>query len=179
MSSNYFSEVENNISVNDEAVQDDEESFGEEELIQLVSFFLLNDIEYGIDILTVHEILTMRDITRLPNVPSFIKGVINLRGNVIPVVDVRERFNFPKGDITDLTRIIVVETNGKLVGLIVDNVHQVVRLPLNNIDSPTGFFQGVSDEFLSGVGRLKDRLIIILNLNNILFPESKLILDME
>ena len=76
------------------------------EVIQLVSF-MLDEVEYGVDILRVHEILRYPDITRLPNTPDFIKGVINLRGNVIPVVDVRIRFGFPKGDITDLTRIIV------------------------------------------------------------------------
>lgn len=135
---------------------------------QLVSF-MLDEVEYGVDILCVHEILRFPDITRLPNTPEFIKGVINLRGNVIPVVDVRIRFGFPLGEITELTRIIVIETNGKQVGLLVDNVHQVVRIPLTSIDPPSELITGVSEDFISGIGRLKDRLIVILNMSNIIF----------
>ncbi|MDY6932659.1 MAG: chemotaxis protein CheW [Spirochaetota bacterium] len=153
--------------------EEDLESLVDENVIQLVTFLLLDEIEYGIDILSVHEILKIADITRLPNVPSFIRGVINLRGHVIPVVDVRERFGFEKGEITDSTRIIVVETNDKLVGLIVDVVLHVVRLPQNNVDQPNELIEGVSEEFISGVGRVEDRLIVILSLDNMLFEESK------
>jgi purine-binding chemotaxis protein CheW len=150
---------------------------GEEDLLtdvdimQLVSF-ILDDVEYGIDILSVHEIMRMPNIARLPNTPPFIKGVINLRGNVIPVVDVRERFGFPVAKITDLTRIIVIESMEKLVGLLVDNVHQVVRLPESNIDPPAELVEGVSEVFIKGIGRLNKRLIVILNLNNMLFEEE-------
>ncbi len=140
-------------------------------IIQLVSF-LLEDVEYGVDILAVHEILRFPEITRLPNTPEFIKGVINLRGNVIPVVDVRKRFGYSKGKVTDLTRIIVIETSDKLTGLMVDNVHQVVRLNRNNVDPPSELIEGVSEEYIWGIGRLKDRLIVILNLSNILFLEE-------
>lgn len=150
--------------------KEDQESLGT--IIQLVSF-MLDDVEYGTDILAVHEILRMPDITRLPNAPAYIRGVINLRGNVIPVVDVRERFNLSRAKITDLTRIIVVEIGEKLVGLLVDNVHQVVRMPEKNIDPPSDLIEGVSEEFIKGIGRLQDRLIIILNLGNILFSEEE------
>jgi len=142
------------------------------EVVQLVSF-MLDEVEYAVDILCVHEILRFPDITRLPNTPDFIKGVINLRGNVIPVVDVRIRFGFPLGELTDLTRIIVIETNGKQVGLLVDNVHQVVRIPVLNIDPPSELITGVSEEFISGIGRLKDRLIVLLNMSNIIFLEDR------
>jgi len=141
------------------------------EVMQLVSF-MLDEVEYGVDILRVHEILRYPDITRLPNTPDFIQGVINLRGNVIPVVDVRIRFGFPKGDITDLTRIIVVETGGKQVGLLVDNVYQVVRIPLTSIDPPSELITGVSEDFITGIGRLKDRLIVILNMSLSMFLEE-------
>ena len=139
-------------------------------IVQLVSF-LLEDVEYGIEILLVHEILRIPSITRLPNVPPFIKGVINLRGNVIPVVDVRARFGFPSGDMTDQSRIIVIESDDKLIGLLVDNVSQVLRIKENNIDPPSLLIEGVSEEFIKGVGRLKDRLIIILNMSNIIFAD--------
>jgi len=149
----------------------EEDLYADMNIMQLVSF-LLEDVEYGIDILSVHEIMRMPEITRLPNTPSFIKGVINLRGNVIPVVDVRDRFGFPLAEITELTRIIVIETNDKLVGLLVDNVYQVVRLPDSNIDPPADLIEGVSEEFIKGIGRLKNRLIIILNLDNMLFEQE-------
>jgi purine-binding chemotaxis protein CheW len=152
---------------------DTERNQGDVEMIQLVSF-VLDEVEYGVDILAVHEILRMPDITRLPNTPVFIKGVINLRGNVIPVVDVRVRFGFPTGRVTDLARIIVIETNDKLVGLLVDNVHQVVRIPRSHVDPPSELIDGVSDEFITGIGRLKGRLIVILNMTNIIFDEDEL-----
>jgi purine-binding chemotaxis protein CheW len=145
-----------------------EEMLAEGNIIQLVSF-TLDEVEYGLDILQVHEIIRMPELTRLPNVPSFIRGVINLRGSVIPVVDVRDRFGMPSAEATDLTRVIVVETLEKLVGLLVDNVHQVVRLPLSHIDPPSELIEGISEEFIKGIGRLKDRLIVILTLSNILF----------
>jgi purine-binding chemotaxis protein CheW len=138
---------------------------------QLVSF-TLEDVEYGIDILRVHEILRIPEITRLPNTPSYIKGVINLRGNVIPVVDVRERFGFPQIEITDLTRIIVIESEGRQIGLFVDNVSQVIRINEKNIDPPADLIEGVSEDFITGIGRLKDHLIVILNLTNILFEKE-------
>ncbi|MCX8125174.1 MAG: chemotaxis protein CheW, partial [Spirochaetes bacterium] len=101
-----------------ESVIDDTDSI---DILQLVSF-KLDEIEYGIDILSVHEILRIPEITRLPNTPEYIKGVINLRGNVIPVVDIRVRFGMQPVALTELSRIIVVEIGEKLVGLLVDNV---------------------------------------------------------
>ena len=142
----------------------------EEGIVQIVSFSLLNDVEYGVDILSIHEILKIPAVTRLPNVPSFIKGVLNLRGNVIPVVNVRARFGLPESTITDASRIIVVEVGDKLIGLLVDEVYQVIRIPKRNIEQPSELIEGVSDDFIKGVGRLKDGLVIILKLENLLFP---------
>jgi purine-binding chemotaxis protein CheW len=141
-------------------------------VIQLVSF-TLDEVEYGVDILQVHEILRIPEMTRLPNTPKFIRGVINLRGNVIPVVDVRERFGFKLGQTTENSRIIVVESEGKLIGLFVDNVSQVIRINEENIDPPSDLIEGVSEDFIKGVGRLKNALIVILNLKNILFERSE------
>jgi len=150
---------------------DSPEELHDSEVVQLVSF-MLDDVEYGVDILSVHEILRFPEMTRLPNTPPFIKGVINLRGNVIPVVDMRIRFGFPEGDVTDLTRIIVVETGGKQVGILVDNVYQVVRIPVANIDPPSDLITGISEDFISGIGRLRDRLIVLLNMTQIIFLED-------
>jgi len=149
-----------------------EEDLLDGQIVQLVSF-QLEDVEYGIEILSVHEILRIPAITRLPNTPHFIKGVLNLRGNVIPVVDVRERFGFPKAVLTDQSRVIVIESEDKLIGLLVDNVSQVLRIRENNIDPPSVLIEGVSEEYIKGVGRLKERLIIILNMQNILFADAE------
>ena len=115
----------------------DGELLSDEDIIQVVSFSLSNEVEYGIDILSIYEILRIPGITRLPNTPPFIMGVLNLRGNVIPVVSVRARFGFSESRITDSTRIIVVGKNEKLFGLLVDHVYQVIRIPLKNINSPS------------------------------------------
>jgi len=156
----------------EEIEQESEEYISEDNIIQVVSFSLLNDVEYGIDILSIHEILKVIDIARLPNTPPFIKGVINLRGNVIPVVNVRKRFGYKESKITDESRIVVVGVQGKLIGLLVDMVFQVFRIPLKDIDTPSELIEGVSAEFIQGVARMKDRLIVILKLDNILFPEE-------
>ncbi|MDH7552502.1 MAG: chemotaxis protein CheW [Spirochaetota bacterium] len=152
-----------------ESVIDDTDSL---DILQLVSF-KLDEIEYGIDILSVHEILRIPEITRLPNTPEYIRGVINLRGNVIPVVDIRLRFGMQQVALTELSRIIVVEIGEKLVGLLVDNVHQVIRLSRSRIDEPHDLIEGISTEFISGIGRLQDRLIVILRLDNILFSDEQ------
>ena len=152
-----------------EAMLHNEDS-GEGELIQLVSF-KLDNVEYGINIMVVHEILRYPQITKVPNTPDFIKGVINLRGNVIPVVDVRKRFGLNKTKISDLTRVVVIEMEEKWIGLLVDNVHQVVRMPASNIDPPASLLEGVSEDFISGIGRLKDRLIIIIRIGPILLDD--------
>jgi purine-binding chemotaxis protein CheW len=151
--------------------QGDASAGGDGQVIQLVSF-TLDDVEYGIDILQVHEILRIPEMTRLPNTPKFIRGVINLRGNVIPVVDVRERFGFRKTATTDESRIIVIESEGKQIGMFVDNVSQVIRINMNHIDPPSDLIEGVSEDFISGIGRLAGSLIVILALKNILFETS-------
>ncbi len=151
---------------------DEDELFADVDIVQLVSFSI-DKIEYGIEILAVHDILRMPDITRLPNTPDFIKGVINLRGNVVPVVDIKRRFGMNQAEITDASRIIVIETISKLVGLLVDNVNQVVRLPETNINPHSELIEGISEEFIQGIGRMRDRLIIILTLSHILFEEKE------
>lgn len=152
---------------------DDGEEVSEGQIVQLVTFNL-DDVDYGVDILLVHEILRIPQITRLPNTPKFIKGVINLRGNVIPVVDIRARFGFQAAKLTDLSRIIVIEAETKQIGLLVDNVASVIRLKDSNVDPPSVFIEGISEEFITGVGRLKDRLVIILNLMNVLYTDEEI-----
>lgn len=152
--------------------ENDGEILADVDVIQLVTF-LLDEVEYAVNILDVHEILRIPNLTRLPNTPDFIKGVINLRGNVIPVVDVRIRFGFPSADYTDLTRIIVIETEGKQVGLLVDNVYQVVRIAETSVDPPSDLISGVSEDFIKGIGRFQDRLIVILNMGDVIFVDEE------
>lgn len=138
---------------------------------QLVVFSLLNE-DYGIDIYKVQEIIQYRDITFVPKAPPFVKGVINLRGKIIPVIDLKERFNLQEKEITPDTRIIVVEISSQIVGLIVDSVTEVLRIPRDSIEPPPPVTT-IGADFIEGVGKLDERLIIILDIDKILTKEEK------
>ncbi|HWQ62175.1 MAG TPA: chemotaxis protein CheW [Negativicutes bacterium] len=131
--------------------------------IQLVVFKLGRE-DYGITILQVQEIKRIMDITRVPNSPDYIKGVINLRGSVLPVIDLKKRLALPPVDATDDTRIIIVKVEEIVVGLIVDGVSEVTSLSSDNIEPPHTVVSGVSAQYLSGVGKQADNLLILLNL---------------
>jgi purine-binding chemotaxis protein CheW len=142
--------------------------------IQLVSF-LLGEEEFGADILMVQEIIRMQSITRVPNAPHFVEGVINLRGKVIPIVDLRKRLNV-SGELEDTrtVRIIVVDVEGKITGFIVDAVLQVLRIPKNTIEAaPSIVNAGIDSEYITGVSKLDDRLLILLDFNKILTRGEK------
>ncbi len=149
-----------------------------QEIIQLVSF-RLGDEEYGVDILNVQEIIKMMEITRVPNSPDFVEGVINLRGKVLPVIDLRKRLGLPKKEHDKATRIIVVEMDKKIVGFIVDSVSEVLRIPYSALEAPPQMSNGVGEEFISAVGKLNDKLLILLDLKRILSVEEKKKLEME
>ncbi len=143
-----------------------ENTYAETE-IQLVVFKLGRE-DYGISILQVQEIKRIMDITRVPNSPDYIKGVINLRGSVLPVIDLKKRLALPPADYTDDTRIIIVKVEEITVGLIVDGVSEVTTLSSANIEPPnTVSGGGVSGQYLSGVGKQDDKLLILLNLATI------------
>jgi purine-binding chemotaxis protein CheW len=131
--------------------------------IQLVVFKLGRE-DYGISILQVQEIKRLMDITRVPNSPDYIKGVINLRGSVLPVIDLKKRLALPPCDDSDDTRIIIVKVEEIVVGLIVDGVSEVTSLSSDNIEPPNTVVSGVSAQYLSGVGKHDDNLLILLNL---------------
>lgn len=136
---------------------------------QLVCFNLGKE-EFGIDIMKVQEIIKVPEITKVPRTPDFVEGVINLRGNVLPVVDLRTRFDLEETERNESNRIIVVNIKGKTTGIIVDFVSEVLRLPKNSIEPPPPIISGIQAQFLRGVGKLKDgkRLVILLNLDKIL-----------
>ncbi|MCQ4087210.1 chemotaxis protein CheW [Saccharibacillus sp. JS10] len=138
------------------------------EQIKVIVFALGNE-EYGIDVDKVRTIERMMPITRVPKTYSFIKGVINLRGVVIPVIDLRGRFNLEEPEYTDQTRIIIVAVGDMEVGFIVDAANDVVDLDRDNIDSPPEVVGGVKAKYLDGVAKVgEDRLLIMLNLAEVL-----------
>jgi len=148
----------------------------EGDLNQLISF-IVGEEEYGLEILRVKEVIRLREITRLPRAPSFVKGIINLRGDVIPIIDLRDRFGLERKEYTSMTRVIVVDVDGRLVGMVVDAASQVVRVPADQIDPPPPIVGGLSAEFIKGVGKLDERLIILLNIDRILSIQEKVELE--
>lgn len=147
-----------------------------EEIKQLVTF-TVNQEEYGLEILRVQEVVRLPHITRLPRAPIFIKGVINLRGNIIPIIDLREKFGLASMQYIDTTRVIIVEVMDKRIGMIVDNVSQVVRVPNKSIAPPPPMVSGIAEKYLEGVVRLEDRLIILLNVDDILSTQEVIQLE--
>ncbi|MFN3480202.1 MAG: chemotaxis protein CheW [Thermodesulfovibrionales bacterium] len=136
------------------------------EVLQLVTF-KLGDEEYGIDILKVQEINRMTEITSMPKAPFSVEGVINLRGKVIPVVNLRKRFGLDLKEIDSQSRIIVVDI-GSTVGLIVDSVSEVLRISSDTIEPPPPITGGIGSEHILGIGKLEDRLIILLDIDKLL-----------
>jgi len=146
------------------------------ELRQFISFSV-GDEEYGLELLTVKEVIRVREITWLPKAPSFVKGIINLRGDVIPIIDLRDKFGLEPREQTAQTRVIVVEVEGRLMGMVVDSASQVVRIPVDQIDPPPPVLGGFSQEFITGVGKLDDKLVILLNADAILTVDEKVALS--
>ena len=140
-------------------------------LIQLVTFSI-GDEEFGVDILRVQEIIRMMDITKVPKAPDFVEGVINLRGNVIPIIDLRKRFGMEARERDKHTRTIVIEINNMIVGFIVDAVSEVLRIPSDTVEPPPPVVSGLESEYISGVGKLEDRLLILLDLDRLLSSEE-------
>lgn len=152
-----------------------EKSYSSSE-VQLVVFKLGRE-EYSVSILQVQEIKRITDITRVPHTPDYIKGVINLRGSVLPVIDLKKRLNLPQQMSTEDTRIIIVKVGELSVGMIVDAVSEVMTINQENIDSPEVVAGSVAASYLSGVGKLDNRLLILLNLEEIIGvgQETKLV----
>ena len=146
---------------------DVKKDFDSREVLQLVTFRLGNE-EFSLDILKVQEIIRHMDLTRVPKTPDFVDGVINLRGRVIPVLDLRKRFGLPKDENTNETRIIVVDVDNRTVGLKVDAVSEVLRLPADTVEPPPAIITGVESEYIKGVGKLDGRLLILLDVAKIL-----------
>ncbi|MDB5069964.1 MAG: cheW [Candidatus Eremiobacteraeota bacterium] len=144
--------------------------------IQVVSFKLGSE-EYGVDIAQVQEINRMVAVTHVPRAPQFMEGVINLRGQLIPIIDLRARFGMPRAEHTKNTRIVVTEIGTKRVGMVVDSVSEVLRLDVAQIEPAPEMITGVDTEYIRGVGKIEDRLIILLDLAKIITGSEKRELD--
>lgn len=140
--------------------------------IQVVIFRLGRE-EFGVRIDQVKEIIEMTHITRMPKAPSFIEGVINLRGQVIAVVDLARRFDLPASEYGEETRIVVVNVDDNIVGMIVDFVPEVMRISVEDIGHiPTLIENRIDTRYIEGIGKLDDRLFVLLNLSKVLSPEE-------
>jgi purine-binding chemotaxis protein CheW len=138
--------------------------------LQLVSFNI-GDEEFAINILNIQEIIRLTDITRAPHAPEFVIGVINLRGKVIPIINLRMRLGLPRVNDDSNSRIIVVECETKIIGFLVDKVNEVIRIDSIIAEAPPKMTEGVNKKFISSIAKLEDRLIIMLNLKNAIMDE--------
>ena len=140
--------------------------------MQLVTFTLGQE-EYGVDINKVREIIRLVEITKVPKAPAFVEGLINLRGSVVPIVDLRKRFDIPSAEDRNKMRIMVVDVNQKTIGIVVDSVSEVLLLAGENIqDVPSTVSSGVDGRFLQAVGNVNDKLMQLLDLDRIFSSEE-------
>lgn len=139
---------------------------------QLVVFQLLDQV-YGVDIALVHEIIRMETITKIPRSPEFIEGVINLRGKIVPVVDLRKRFGLEVAGKTATSRIIVVEVNGNMIGMVVDAVLEVLRIPKDKIEPPPPIVHVIDSVYIKGIALWDKNLIILLDLDKVLYEHER------
>lgn len=131
--------------------------------------FNLDSSEYGIDIINISEIVRLQKVTKMPNSPDYLDGIINLRGKVIPVIDLRIRFNLPLGTRDQDTRIIVVNIDHKTIGMVVDRVSEVMRINEEQIESSADVALAINDNYVKGMAKLdENRLVTLLDIEKIL-----------
>lgn len=156
----------------DKNLIDEVESYIEEDTTKnKYLLFVVGVEEFGIEISCVQEIINMVSITQVPSTPSYVKGIINLRGDIIPVIDVRVRFRMEERPYDDLTCIIVIEQKGYNIGLIVDGVNEVKYIKENNISSPPSVKLTYSNQFVKNLGHSDDKVVLLLELDKLLNDE--------
>ncbi len=136
--------------------------------------FELGSETYGLDIATVHEIIRMQPITKVPKAPIYVEGVINLRGKVIPVIDIGKKFGFEKAERAKNNRIVVVYLQDTTLGIIVDAVTEVIRIPHDAIEPVSDIVTSGNSEYLQGIAKLSDKMVILLALEKLLAADSGL-----
>lgn len=135
-------------------------------LMQIVSFHVGAE-EFGLEILRVQEIIRVKELTRVPNLPPYVEGVINLRGSVIPVISLRRCFALESRSSDKQTRIVVVEMRSGVLGFVVDSVSEVLRIPTETVEPPP-LLGKVEREYVSGVGKLENRLLLLLDVDKLI-----------
>lgn len=160
--------IRNNNTMLDDDMDEEMEDTQEDKYLT----FVLNREEYGIEIKHVIEIIGIQNITSVPDMPHYIKGVINLRGKVIPVMDVRIRFNIKEQAYNERTCIIVITVSEQLVGLIVDEVSEVLDIPKANVEPSPKVNRGEGSKFVQGMGKVGDAVKILLSADKLLFEED-------
>jgi purine-binding chemotaxis protein CheW len=156
------------LSMEEEDLYDDDEDTQKDKYLT----FRLAGEDYGIDVAFVTEIIGIQKITEVPDMPKCIKGVINLRGRVIPVMDIRLRFKLEEREYDDRTCIVVVDINNTAVGLVVDEVSDVVDIPSDQVEPPPSSGKGKTSRYLKGMGKIDDDVKILLNVDKLLFDEE-------
>ena len=138
-----------------------------DDLLQLVTFTLGKE-EYAVDILKVQEINRMSEIAKVPNAPPYVEGVINLRGKVIPVINLRQRFGLQDKENDEKSRIIIMDIQGITLGVVVDSVSEVLRIPSSTVEDTPHMASNISTEFIRGIAKLEDRLIILIDMDRLI-----------
>ncbi len=135
--------------------------------LQTVGFKIGKEL-FGVDIASVKEIVRVPEIVKVPDTPDFVEGVINLRGKIVSVVDLKKRFRLGQVDRSKTSRVLVVEMNGRVIGLLVDAASEVLRLPADSIEPPPDMISGIGIEYITGVGKVGERIIILLDIKKVL-----------
>lgn len=142
--------------------------------------FTLNDEEYGVEINHVQEITEYETATSVPNTPNFIEGIINLRGEIVPIVSIKKRFELPEVEVSEDQRVIIINLGSKQVGFVVDDASQVITMDESQIEKPPEVIAGRDRGYITGVGKVEDNIILLLDLEKILSEdEKKEIIEME
>jgi len=155
------------LDLDDDLYDEDEDTMKDKYL----TFHLAGE-DYGLDIAFVTEIIGIQRVTEVPDMPDFVKGVINLRGKVIPVMDVRLRFHLPEREYDERTCIVVVDINSTAMGLVVDQVNEVADIPAANVEPPPRTTKEASSRFLKGMGKVDESVKILLNVEQLLYEEE-------
>ncbi|QGT99575.1 Positive regulator of CheA protein activity (CheW) [Candidatus Syntrophocurvum alkaliphilum] len=138
--------------------------------LQVVVFTLFieeDQIEFGVPIESVQEINRLLAITKIPEAPEFVEGIVNLRGNIIPIIDLKKRFFITESAQTEQSRIIVCDLEGTYIGIIVDAVSEVLKLPADSIENTNDVISSISSDYIAGISKIGDRLIVLLELENV------------
>lgn len=148
----------------------------DDQVLQWVTFKLDGET-YGINVMQVQEVLRYSEIAPVPGAPSYVLGIINLRGNVVTVIDTRHRFGLPPSEVTDHTRVVIIEADDHVIGILVDSVAEVVYLKQSEIESAPNVGNDESAKFIQGVCHKNDELLILIELNKLLTNEEWAELD--